>query len=58
MIPEERVATITQEVCERIADGQSLRHICDSEHMPDLATIKRWLRQDEAFRTQYTQARP
>lgn len=44
-------------ICDRIADGQTLREICRDEAMPGSTTVKRWLRQDEAFRTQYAQAR-
>ena len=55
--PLTEVQSIMDEVCERIANGQSLRHICESEHLPTTTTIKRWLRENDAFRTQYAQAR-
>src|SRR5271156_342956 len=31
------------EICNRIADGESLRAICDEADMPDKATVFRWL---------------
>lgn len=56
---------IGREICERIADGESLRRICDSEHIPDRKTVLRWLvtlcteKHPElvTFRHQYAQAR-
>lgn len=44
-------------ICERIADRESLRSICLDEDMPDRGTVFRWLRDDAAFRHQYTCAR-
>lgn len=44
-------------ICNRIADGESLRAICASEGMPDKATVFRWLAANEAFRDQYARAR-
>jgi len=45
------------EICERIADGESLRHICQDEHMPDKAQVFRWLSHNAEFRDQYAHAR-
>jgi hypothetical protein len=46
-------------ICERIADGESLRSICLDEDMPNKATVFRWLAdpEREAFRDQYARAR-
>lgn len=44
-------------ICERIANGESLRGICEDEGMPDKATVFRWLGKHDAFRDQYTRAR-
>lgn len=44
-------------ICERIADGQSLRAICAEAGMPATGTVFRWLEDHEAFRGQYTRAR-
>lgn len=46
-------------ICERIADGESLRSICADEGLPSLRSVIRWLGQPEhdAFRRQYAQAR-
>ena len=44
-------------ICERIADGNSLRTICDEEEMPSKAAVMRWLSQHTEFRDQYARAR-
>lgn len=55
-----RPSSYTQEVgdriCERLADGESLRAICADEYMPSRPTVFRWLT-DEVFRAQYARAR-
>lgn len=56
-----RPTNFTQEtadlICERIADGESLRSICRDEDMPDRATVFRWLASREDFATKYAYAR-
>lgn len=44
-------------ICERLADGESLRQICETKGFPDKETVRRWLREHEEFRAQYTRAR-
>lgn len=44
-------------ICERIADGESLRRICSDDDMPNRATVFRWLAKDKDFSDQYTHAR-
>lgn len=44
-------------ICERIADGESLRSICSDESMPCRATVFRWLGLDKAFSDQYARAK-
>ncbi len=55
------MAAFSQEVfdaiCERIADGESLREICASEGMPSKANVFRWLSADPAAADQYARAR-
>lgn len=50
---------IVDTICSRIAEGESLRTICDDESMPGLRTVFDWLADDryEAFRTKYARAR-
>lgn len=44
-------------ICERIADGESLRRICADDDMPNKATVFRWLGADEKLSDQYARAR-
>lgn len=50
---------IANEICERIADGDSLRLICEDEEFPNRRTVFRWLAASEhvEFRRQYALAR-
>jgi hypothetical protein len=48
---------IADTICERIANGESLRAICSEDDMPNKANVFRWLAADETFRDQYARAR-
>jgi hypothetical protein len=48
---------VAQQICERIADGQSLRTICSDKDMPDKSSVLLWLRTYDEFSTQYARAR-
>ena len=48
---------IADEICERLIGGESLRTICDSEHMPSSTTIFKWLNITPEFAKQYADAR-
>jgi len=52
---------IGNEICERLASGESLNAICRSEHIPHKVTVMRWLLSEQeiydGFRNQYAQAR-
>ena len=49
---------LADEICQRIADGQSVREICKADDMPAMATIFRWLAEDDKkmFQEQYARA--
>lgn len=44
-------------ICDEIANGKTLPQICQAEAMPGERTIRRWARDDEAFRQAYAHAR-
>ncbi len=44
-------------ICERIANGESLRSICDDDKMPSKVAVLDWLNEDSTFATQYARAR-
>jgi hypothetical protein len=54
-------STFTQDIadtiCERIADGESLRSICADEAMPSTSTVCKWLAAEPSFSEQYARAR-
>lgn len=48
---------VADEICERIADGESLRRICSDDDMPSKSTVFKWLNEKPSFSDQYTRAR-
>lgn len=55
--PSEYTPEIADAICDRLADGESLRSVCRSEGMPDKTTVFRWMRTNELFRAQYARAK-
>jgi hypothetical protein len=55
--PLTQAQEVMDTICERIANGESLRAICKTKGIPTTTTVKRWLRENEAFRAQYVRAR-
>jgi hypothetical protein len=55
--PSEFTPEMANAICERIADGESLRKICVGDGFPTKTTVFRWLAQQESFRAQYAHAR-
>lgn len=54
--PEDAQA-IKNRVCLEIAEGKSLRSICEAHDMPAAETIRVWLLEDADFSAQYARAR-
>jgi len=48
---------IADEICKRMANGETLRKIVLDDHMPVSSAIYRWLDTNQIFKEQYTQAR-
>lgn len=57
--PSEFTQEIADTICQRLAEGNSLRTICLDEDMPAKSTVLNWLLKSEhaAFMDQYTRAR-
>lgn len=56
--PSAYTPELAAEICARLADGQTLREICRSDHMPSEASVRTWALQDrEGFSSQYADAR-
>ncbi len=56
-----RPTTYTQEladsICERLAQGESLRTVCKDDEMPCVASVFNWMRTHPEFLEQYTRAK-
>lgn len=48
---------IAREICRRLIDGESLRAICEDDHMPSKSTVLLWAATNESFSDQYAYAR-
>jgi hypothetical protein len=55
--PSDYSADIALSICDRLAEGESLRAICASAGMPDKATVFRWISRHTEFRDRYAWAR-
>lgn len=55
--PSKYSEELVNKICERIADGESLRAICREDGMPTTSTIMLWLKDKPEFSEQYAHAR-
>lgn len=55
--PSDYSQELADSICERLADGESLRSICSADDMPAKTTVFRWLGANQEFRDQYARAR-
>lgn len=55
--PSEYTEEMADIICTLIAEGQSLRAICDTEGYPHQSTVYRWLMNEGVFREKYQIAR-
>lgn len=55
--PFEWTPEIEHEIFKRIADGESLRDICDDDWLPSRETVRKRLIEDTSFAGQYARAR-
>lgn len=56
--PTKYTPELAEEICERLADGASLRSICRDDRMPDASAVVRWaLDPEHPFSQQYARAR-
>ena len=54
--PPKFTQTLADDICERIANGESLRNICRDKSMPDKTTVLRWVDDNNDFCDQYARA--
>ncbi|SDG34785.1 terminase small subunit protein [Pelagibacterium luteolum] len=55
--PTDFSEAIADAICERIANGESLRAICADDDMPAKSSVFKWLSLHETFADQYARAR-
>lgn len=56
--PSSFTQKIADIICERLADGESLRAICSDDHMPSRAAVSRWICDNvSGFQDQYAHAK-
>jgi hypothetical protein len=55
--PSDYTEHLADEICDRIAAGESLRKICETEGFPHRITVIRWLAAHESFATKCARAR-
>ena len=48
---------MAETICEKIANGRSLRSICAEDGMPTTSTVCKWLIENKDFSEQYARAR-
>jgi len=54
--PSDYLPEVAADICSLLADGESLRKVCERPRMPNKATVFRWLAQHDEFRDQYAKA--
>lgn len=55
--PSKYTPELADEICSRIALGNSLRTICQADDMPNITTVIAWRREKPEFSKQYERAR-
>lgn len=55
--PSAYTEELANQICERLAEGESLRQILRDEGMPSISMLFRWLNDRKSFRDQYEHAR-
>lgn len=48
---------IAEELCERLSEGESMRHICRDSHLPNRRTVLRWMAERPDFASNIARAR-
>lgn len=54
--PSDYLPEVAADICAKLAEGESLRKVCERPGTPNKATVFRWLAQHEEFRDQYAKA--
>ena len=55
--PSKYTDALAAEICDRLANGETLTSICTDDHMPERRTVLRWKVDIEGFSSRYARAR-
>ena len=55
--PSAYTEALAAEICERLANKESMRRICTDPRMPDRTTVQEWIAKDPNFATKCARAR-
>ncbi|MGQ0285847.1 terminase small subunit [Pasteurellaceae bacterium 22721_9_1] len=55
--PSSYMQEVADDICMLLAQGESLRKICERPSMPNKSTVIRWLKENSEFCDQYARAR-
>lgn len=55
--PSSYTKAMAARICDRLAEGESLRAICRTDGFPSIVSVMRWLDAFAPFRAQYARAR-
>jgi len=55
--PSKYTKKLADNICKQIADGESVRKICEKKSMPNASTVHAWVLDNEAFSKQYARAK-
>ena len=48
---------LADDICERLACGESMRSVCRDPKMPAVSSVFKWIREDAEFSSQYAKAK-
>ncbi|MGT5975010.1 terminase small subunit-like protein [Escherichia coli] len=54
--PSDYLPEVAADICSLLAEGESLRKVCERPGMPNKSAVFRWLAEHKEFRDQYAQA--
>ncbi|EML9403843.1 TPA: ubiquitin carboxyl-hydrolase [Klebsiella pneumoniae] len=54
--PSDYLPEVASDICSLLADGESLRKVCERPGMPSKTSVFRWLAEHQEFRDQYAKA--
>jgi len=55
--PTSYTQALADTICERLSLGESLRSVCERDDTPSIATVFKWMRENEDFLKQYARAK-